>query len=311
MQNLTSCKEGWAHLSEFMYLQGCDVDKSLDTGLRYFLIVLASIFLIAESLFFICKRKVVKIKNSMVKILLVSSFLINIPIIMRNIIGLTSNHRSINNIGVNLLTNITASFVADIAILYTLFQINVLHKGSMEKSGFIYKQRKVYLGSLAAIKFILYTVGAIIPHYTDKISVSRGFWFATAIMDLGDIPYLCIAGITIYKKINKMEKKSYKQVGCRILIMTLIAGTSGFFTFAVSVVLLILDGRYVIEWMFLELCKIMATIFCGAIFFILILKNKRVSNISTSKSNTGKVSKTKSANGTSTSSELGDKSENE
>ena len=73
-----------------------------------------------------------------------------------------------------------------------------------------------------------------------------------------------------------MEKDTYKASSKQILIIVTSCGLLGLFTSVVSLVLIILNGTYPAEWLFLELCWIAAILFPGFIFYILIRKNKKV-----------------------------------
>ena len=287
MANETLCQKDWGIYSEFLISTECKIYKPLDVGIRIFEIVLScSIFLI-ETIILFNRRSSFQSKNSLAKLLLLSTLFINLILIIRPLIGIVTSFRSVNNIGVNIMTNISATLVAEIAILFVLFEVNLLHRGLIKSNNYLYKQRKIYLGSLSVVQIVLYLGGAILPHFIDGNNVSRGFWFATAITDIGAIPYLCISGFIIYMRINKMEKDIYKKLSRRILIMVTLCGMLGSFTFIVSLVLFILNGSYTVEWIFIEFCWIAAVLFCGCIFVILIRRNKNHINNRSTRGTTG------------------------
>jgi len=79
------------------------------------------------------------------------------------LIGVLSNYRAVNNIGVSIYTNFSAEMIANIAILFVFFEVNLLHKGSMKPDNKIYALRKIFLGSLAVIQSVLYIGETICP----------------------------------------------------------------------------------------------------------------------------------------------------
>jgi len=282
MSNFTQCDDNWGTLTEFFEFKECKVYIPLDKGLRISEIALSIFIFLMEAIILYKRRKFYKTKNSLAKVLIIFTLCINHLIMLRPIIGLATKYRSVNSIVVNLLNNIIASFIADIAILFVLFEVNILHKGTIKSNTWFYKQRITYLGGLMIIQTILYSLSAVIPRFTN-INVSSGFWLTTAITDIGAIPYLCIAGIIIRNRLNRMEQNNYKALSRQILIITGACGILGGFTFIASLVLFILNGKYVEEWMFIHLCWLAATIFCGVIFIILIRKNKKPAIVSSSR----------------------------
>ncbi len=146
MSNFTQCDDNWGTLTEFFEFKECKVYIPLDKGLRISEIALSIFIFLMEAIILYKRRKFYKTKNSLAKVLIIFTLCINHLIMLRPIIGLATKYRSVNSIVVNLLNNIIASFIADIAILFVLFEVNILHKGTIKSNTWFYKQRITYLG---------------------------------------------------------------------------------------------------------------------------------------------------------------------
>ena len=275
MKNITICPVDWTNTSEFIHFNECGISTKLDTGFKLLSVSLSFIIFITELIVLILRRHHFLKKNTIAKVLILSSLIINPILSLRPLIGAFTPLRAVNNIGISIYTNFSAAMIANIAILFVFFEVNLLHKGSLKSDNKIYSLRKIYLGSLAVLQTTLYIGGSILSNYISNISKSQVFWFATAITDTALIPYLCIFGLILYYNINKMEQNKYKNLSKQILIIIISCSLLGSFTDIVSLTLFFLNGTYAIEWIFLELCWISAIIFCSCIFIILMKKSTK------------------------------------
>lgn len=295
MENITTCPLDLLNESEFIQFNECGISANSDIGIRITSIVLVSIIFIIEAIILILRKSHFDKKNNIAKILIFSALFINPILLIRPAIGLFSKHRAVNNFGVSIFTNFSASLIANIAILFVFFEVNLLHKGSLKSDNKAYALRKIFLGSLAIIQSILYIGGSIFSYYTNSVTLSQVFWFATSITDTTLIPYLCIFGITLYQHIKRMHLKTHNKLSRQLLIIIISCSVLGSFTDVVSLTLFFLNGTYYIEWIFLELCWIAAIIFCSCIFIILMRKTTKNDPVSTNSSKTTK-SKSVSSN---------------
>jgi hypothetical protein len=225
-------------------------------------------------------------KKMIPKILIFWAMSENIIMILRPMIGLFIKSRAVNNFGMMFITYISAPTVAGLAIMFVYFQINLIYNSSMIKTkDWGYESRKIILLVIFILQFVLFVGGGLLAHFS-IIKHTQGFWTPVIIVDFTIIPYFCILGIIIYRKISHMEKDNYKKLAKQILFTVIFCSALGIFTGSVGI--LAWQGTYNFEWVLIEACWISAILFSGFIFTMM-ARRKKVGSIiitqDTSKSN--------------------------
>ena len=287
---MSNCTQGYTNQAEFVQLNNCDIPVAADVGLRSASIIIVGIICILEIVIAILRYEEFKKKNGMSKVLLMWAFLENFIMPLRSILGITLKYRSQNNIYIALLTHLSAASVAGLAIMFVYFEIVILHNSSLSrKESWWYKHRKIILGCVSTLMLIGFIGGPILVYF-GIVTPNQAFWTPVILIDFTVIPYLCISGITVYKKIQSMQKDDFKELSRQILIMVISCSFLGLFTGTVGIVAW--RGQFNIEWILIELCWISAILFSGFIYFIMSRTRKSKSmNVSKSTGLSTKESK--------------------
>lgn len=272
--NLSICDSDHTRYAEFEILQDCSIPKVVDLSLTSVSIILAAILLLAEPLVLkIFRLDDFKIKSKEVKILTFWCVLVNPIMIIQPLIEVFTEYRSINSLPMSLLTHISPSSVSGLAIMFTYFQVNLLHKSSLTRTNNpLFRYRKIILITIFIIQQCMFIFNPILNYY-GILTITQSFWIPVSFVDFTIIPYLCIVSILISIRIKNMQQRKYKKLSRQILITVTSCTLLGMFTGAVGV--FASRGQYTIEWILIKLCWISAIAFGGFIFAMIYWSKSR------------------------------------
>ena len=274
------CPDLWERYSEFFDFKNCVIFKTTDVGFRLFEIIISCGIFIFECFILYKRRKLFQRKKILSKFLLIVTLFINLILLLRPLIGIATLYRSVNNIIVYSLTNLTVSLVADITFSFILFEISLLYNLSMKAKykNWLYTHRNILISILIITQTILHIGSVIIFYLHPNIGVSYEFWLPTIITTMVSVPILSMCGLNIYNRMKQVQNIVYKELATKFILILIIYAILGSFVFMNGVILFFLNGVYTIEWMFLEFYWIAIIIQCCCIFSMVILKKSRITS---------------------------------
>lgn len=272
---MSNCTQGWSTVSELTIFPSCVVPSLADLSLRAILLIFASLSLVVQSTMIVVRRNKFPKQNSLVNTLIVFSTVQNLIMMVRPIIGLATGLRSVTDLAVALVTHISASMAADVAILFVYFEATLIHNSSMIKEeDWWYRHRRHLLFGSGALQTLLFVIGPILREYYPAVTLVEMFWVVVILISVTVIPYLMILGIIIYRKLQTTERRDeFKKLSRHILLTVLIC--SGLATSNCIIALISVTSEFSFTWVLIELAWIFDIFFNDFIFLVLMRKKRR------------------------------------
>lgn len=279
MNTSSLCLGSFTDVSELFKLSSCSLSTVGDISSRSVSLAICGIIFIAELIILAVKFKAVEDKKLISRIIIYSAVVENIIMSIRPLVGLLTDYRAYNTLWAGLVTHISASCVANLAILFVYFEAGILHASTMsEEEDKFFKYRNVVLLLAAILQTLLFVLGPFLVSY-GLLRETVAFWVPVILVDFTVIPYFCILGIIIYVKIRHMESDTYKKLSRQLIIIILCCTGLGIFTGVVGLIACILT--YDIQWILIEICWISAILFCGFIFILLSRSKAKTVHVTT------------------------------
>ena len=266
MNTSVVCPENWGNIAELKILDTCDVSTPGDLTLRLISVIICAIVLVAESTTLFIRRSDVEGKKVLPKVILFWALLENVVMPLRPLIGLLTSIRTVNSVPFAILTHLSASSVAGLAVLVVYFELKLLYNSSMVR-GKVYGAKGIPIILIIAgiLQFLLFILGPVLVYF-NLINNNQSFWTPVIVVDFTIIPYFCVLGSIILHKIRSMKKTTFTGLSKQLMIMIISCTVLGAFTGVVGI--FAWRSEYPIEWILIELCWISAIAFSCFIFTI-------------------------------------------
>ncbi len=271
--NIT-CTTEWSKQSELSYLNDCIVSTMGVYVLKGIVVALSSIIFFSELIMLIHKQHEIFQKGTATIVLLFWTFIQNILMGLRPLLGLTMNITPANTLWLAFITHISGASAAGIVILFVYIQIQILVGSSLGGSHWLYSNKKIILLLAGIIQAILFFIGPFLAQFAN-VPLYRMFWAPVILVDFTIIPYFCILGIILYNRINEVNVEKRKALSKRLLITIVSCSILGLFTGCVGIYSISVNTH---EWVLIELCWLADIIFNTIFFSMFIHKKSRSEN---------------------------------
>lgn len=249
----STCPDGWTNNSEFTVLPICSIPITAYMILNMICLTLGALCFSVCATILVVRRNIIFIKRKHVIILIILSLVQILIMSLRPLFNISFAARSHNSLWMAYLVHISGLTAANVVILAIFNQIKVITDSAMkEGSNVLTRKKGSILIVISIAQTIMFLAGPLISKYA-PLRYGIMFWSSVIMIAGIVIPYYCIAGFIVYRKVITMQNRNFESVGRRILLSTILFSAVGSFTIGVGIYL-ILQADY--EWCFTELCWI-------------------------------------------------------
>jgi hypothetical protein len=266
------CPDGWTNLSEFSILETCSIPIIANIIIKSIEVIFGFLsFIIGIGLIY-HRSKIILKKARYTIVLIVCSVGQNLIMSIRPFISLTIGVYSHNSLIMAYVTHISGIGAATVIILGIYLESRIIEKSSMtSNSSILAAKKEIILSIVWAIQTIMFLIGPVISKYV-KIRYGIMFWSTVVMIDFTSIPYYCVMGTLIYRKVIQMQHDNFLKVSKRVLFTIVLLGSVGLST-GITGIYLAIDDQY--EWVLTEICWIANMIVNITIFSVLAREKAR------------------------------------
>jgi hypothetical protein len=249
--NSTCLDDGYGRFSEFVTYDTCHVHLIADKVLKGIVVAVGLIALTVQMFHMIMRRESVKAKGPYTKTLIYWTTIQNLVMILRPLVGLITQKTSETAIYMGFISHISAIGAADLVVLTIYIETNILERSALRRhQTCLTKHRAIVLLTVAIVQSLLFLTGPIVTIFIRDVAHYM-FWAPVMVVDFTVIPYFCLSGIIIYRKVQKMQKENYRKISHHILLTIVICSAIGLFTGGAGAYLM---TKSPYEWVLVEAC---------------------------------------------------------
>lgn len=166
-----------------------------------------------------------------------------------------------------MVVHASTAMMCSVLLLFMYIELKLLLRGSLKTRGRSLRSTQWVIGMMIGVEAALFMVSPVVCAAVG-LPGNVAFWVPVIVIDFTAIPYFSFLGISIHKKVSRLEQ--HKKTGQRLLIMIIVCSVLGVFTGCAGVVAVIVDQ---VDWIIVRLCWLAAIIFNQLIFNSLVRRS--------------------------------------
>jgi hypothetical protein len=168
---------------------------------------------------------------------------------------------------VTMVVHASTAMMCSVLLLFMYLELKLLLRGSLKSRGRSLRSTQCVIGTMIAVEAALFMVSPVVCA-TIGLPGNVAFWVPVIAIDFTAIPYFSFLGISIHRKISRLEQ--HKKTSRRLLTVIIICSVLGVFTGCAGVVAVIVDQ---VDWIIVRLGWLAAIAFNQLIFISLVRRS--------------------------------------